>query len=220
MNVLDGFMEVHRMEKHYLYIVLTRTNTMISKLIQAFKKDEYTHAAIALDSDLIHMYSFGRKHRYNPFVGRFKKEDVNEGIYKSCRILPGAIIALEVSEQQYEKARDLVEHFICNSNYYKYNYMGLLHSLLNRSMCYEDRFLCSEFVYYIIKESGISDLYISRNLVRPQSLLSLEGRMIYKGDLKTIKSPNSNWEPKETRTRRGSVMQTLRKSLELLPHYL
>lgn len=57
------------MRKFHLYIVVTRTNTVLSRLIQLVKNDEYTHAAIALDMELDSMYSFGRKHTYNPFVG-------------------------------------------------------------------------------------------------------------------------------------------------------
>ena len=49
------------MERFYLYIVLTRTNTVMSKLIQIFKNYEYTHAAISLDKGLNQMYSFGRR---------------------------------------------------------------------------------------------------------------------------------------------------------------
>lgn len=189
------------MEKCYLYIVLTRTNTVISRLIQLFKNDEYTHAAISLDKELNYMYSFGRRNTYNPFIGRFRKEDINEGIYKFCDTLPGAIIEVEVSREQHEKAKALLEHFITNSKLYKYNYKGLLHSLLNKPACSEDRFLCSEFVYHILNESGIADFKISRNLVRPQSLLKLEGRMIFKGNLKDIKAQNSNWYTKVIITR-------------------
>lgn len=172
------------MEKCHLYIVLTRTNTVMSNLIRFFKNDEFTHAAIAFDKELNHMYSFGRRNTYNPFIGRFKKEDINEGVYKFCNTLPGAIIEVEVSKGQYEKAKVLLEQFIANSHLYKYNYKGLMHSLLNKPECNEYSFLCSEFVYYILKESGIADFKISRNLVRPQNLLNLEGKIIYKGNLK------------------------------------
>jgi hypothetical protein len=194
------------MEKSYLYIVLTRTNTMISRLIQLFKNDEYTHAAISLDKELNYMYSFSRRNSYNPFIGRFKKEDINEGLYKFCDTLPGAIIEIEVSREQHEKARALLEHFISNSSLYKYNYKGLLHSLLNKPASSDYRFLCSEFVYHILKESGIIDFNISRNLVRPQSLLNIEGRLIYKGNLKEIKSRKNNWNTKKIETRGLSVM--------------
>lgn len=174
------------MEKCYLYIVLTRTNTVISRLIQFSKHDEYTHASISLDRELKHMYSFGRRTTYNPLIGRFRRENLNEGVYRLCRRLPGVIIELEVSKEQYEKVRTVLGEFISNSARYKYNYKGLLYSLLNKPMCCENRFLCSEFVYYVLKESGIVDLKVSRNLVRPQTLLNLKGRIIYVGDLKKM----------------------------------
>lgn len=172
------------MEKHHLYIVLTRTNTVLSNLIRMIKNDEYTHAALSLDKELNHMYSFGRRSTYNPFIGMFKKEDIHEGVYKFCNNLPGAIIEVEVNRQQYEKAEAILNHFISNSHLYKYNYKGLVHSLFKIQVCSDDSFLCSEFVYYVLKQSGIADLKVSRNMVRPQSLLSIEGKIIVKGNLK------------------------------------
>ena len=185
------------MEKHFLYVVLTRTNTMISKAVQLVKKDEYTHAAISLDEELNYMYSFGRKYTYYPFIGRFKQEDINKGLYKFHRNLPIIIIEVEVSKQQYEDAKCLLDHFISHRDQYKYNYRGLLYSSMNKSACYDNRFLCSEFVYYILKESGIIDLKISRNLVRPQSLLNLGGRIIYQGSIKSLQYRNSHRKSKE-----------------------
>lgn len=175
------------MKRYYIYIVLTRTNTVISRIIHFIKKDKYTHASISLDKELNQMYSFGRKWTYNPFIGRFRKEDINEGVYKLCNTLPGAVIEIEVTKQQYEKAQELIEHFNANTHRYKYNYRGLLDCMRNKSYFSNDRFLCSEFVYYILNESGIADFNISRNLVRPQSLLSIDGKVIYEGDLKVFK---------------------------------
>ena len=185
------------MGNQYLYVVLTRTNTVMSRLIQIFKNDEYTHAAMSLDKNLEQMYSFGRKHTYNPFVGRFKKEEVDKGIYKISRTVPSLIIELQVSKEQYEKAKELLEQFIINSNLYKYNYMGLMYNLLNKSVSSDYRFLCSEFVYHILKESGVVDFKKSRNLVRPEDLLDVEGRIIYMGDLKEIKLSNRTWNIEE-----------------------
>lgn len=175
------------MKKYYLYIVLTRTQTVISRLIHILKNDEFTHAAISLDKELEHMYSFGRRKLNNPFIGRFKKENLNEGLYQCCNTLPAAIIEIEVSKEQYESAKALIDYFISNSDLYKYNYIGLLYNLLNKPGYNEHRFLCSEFVYHILKESSIADLEISRNLVRPQSLLKIKGKIIYKGNLKEFK---------------------------------
>lgn len=180
-----------------LYIVLTRTNTVMSKLIQVLKSDEYTHAAISLDKNLDQMYSFGRKYTLNPLIGRFKKEDIDKGIYKLSPTVPSLIIEVQVSEQQYKRVKELLEQFICNSNLYKYNYIGLLHNIFEKSVCYDHRFLCSEFVYHILNKSDIVDFKISRNLVRPVNLLNVKGKIIYEGDLKRINPPYETLEIEE-----------------------
>ena len=178
------------MKKYYVYIVLTRTNTVISRIIHGIKREEYTHASISLDMQLHSMYSFGRKNTYNPFIGTFRKEDIDKGVFNLCDVLPGAIIQLEVTRLQYERVKMMIEIFISNKHIYKYNYMGLIHNLLNKPAVIENRFLCSEFVYYLLKESGIINLHISRNLVRPQSFIHIDGKIIYKGDLKSFNLTN------------------------------
>lgn len=185
------------MQRCYIYVVLTRTNTIISRLIRFFKKDEYTHASISLDRNLENMYSFGRKYDFNPFIGVFKHENINKGTYKYCKTLPGVVIELEVTKSQYKKAKALLGHFISNGSRYKYNYMGLVNSLFDKGSCYSTRFMCSEFVYYILNESGIADLDISRSLVRPQSLLTLDGRILFKGNLKDTKLLNRSLRGQE-----------------------
>lgn len=194
------------MEKHYLYIVLTRTNTAISRVIQFIKNDEYTHAAISLDKELNNMYGFGRKYAHNPFWGIFRKEEINKGVYKYHKNLPGAIIEVEVTKDQYEDAKNLLNEFIKNSDIYKYNYMGLIDGMLNNEVYYENRFLCSEFVYHILKESGIVDLEISRNLVRPQNFLNINGNIIYRGNLKNIELQDNNCNIAEIKRRNLSVV--------------
>ena len=174
------------LEKYYIYVVLVRTTTIISRLIQFAKSDEYTHAAISFDIKLDSMYSFSRKHTYYPFIGRFQHEELNKGVYGTHKILPGMIMEIEVTKEQHEKAKELLNQFVSNSNYYKYNYIGLLYSLINKPIHYDNRFLCSEFVYHILNESGIADLNIPRNLVRPQNLLRLDSKCVYKGNLKEI----------------------------------
>lgn len=186
MSIPIKFVEVDIMGYYHLYIVLTRTNSVLSNLIHLFKSDDYTHASISFDRELSQMYSFGRKYTYNPFIGRFKKEDINEGLYSLCNTLPGIIIELDVTKEQYERAKEIVNQFISNSHQYKYNYRGLIHSLINKPAYSEKCFLCSEFVYYVLKESQIVDLHTARNLVRPQNFLNLEGRLFYKGDLKEL----------------------------------
>jgi hypothetical protein len=180
------------LEKAYLYVVLTRTNTVISRLIHFFTHDDYTHAALSFDRDLEEMYSFGRRTTYNPFIGRFKRESLDEGIYKISRNLPGVIVEIEVPKERYDEARELLEVFIANRSRYKYNYRGLVYGLFNKPTTKEDRFLCSQFVYYILHNSGIADFHRPSNLVRPQDFLNLPGRIVFQGDLKDLAETEPN----------------------------
>lgn len=51
------------------YILLTDTGTLFTKFIRLYTHQPYNHASIAFTSDLSEIYSFGRKHMRNPFVG-------------------------------------------------------------------------------------------------------------------------------------------------------
>ena len=120
------------MENKKIYIVLTRTNTILSRLIGLIKNDEYTHASISLDRRLGKMYSFGRKYTHNPFLGRFVEESLNEGVYGYCDNLNGLVMELDVTSEQYMMAEKLIYEFEANRNLYKYNYIGLLNCLLGK----------------------------------------------------------------------------------------
>src|SRR5690554_6615617 len=112
------------MEKYHLYVVFTRAKTIVSRLIHFVSKDEFTHSAISFHKDLRLMYSFARKNTYNPFIGRFRTEELDKGVYGLQKKLPGVVIEIEVTKEQYEKAKKLVDEFVRNIDKYKYNYFG------------------------------------------------------------------------------------------------
>ena len=59
-----------------IYIILTYSGTVLSRIVKAYTGAEYSHVSIGLDENLTKMYSFGRLNPYNPFIGGF----VHEGI--------------------------------------------------------------------------------------------------------------------------------------------
>lgn len=52
-----------------VYIMLTNTGTLFTKLIQGYTKAPYNHASISFNRELSELYSFGRKHPANPLNG-------------------------------------------------------------------------------------------------------------------------------------------------------
>lgn len=52
-----------------LYIVISQTGSIISKMLKAITGDQYNHVSISLDPRLRVMYSFGRLYPNFPFPG-------------------------------------------------------------------------------------------------------------------------------------------------------
>ena len=65
-----------------IYIILTHTGTLLSNIIKFYMGCEFSHVSIALDEQLEQMYSFGRLHPYNPFLGGFVHEYIKQGTFK------------------------------------------------------------------------------------------------------------------------------------------
>jgi hypothetical protein len=170
-------------EKH-LYVVLSKSPTTLSKIIGVVKNNEYTHAALALDENLEYMFSFGRRCSTNPFFGCFKRERIGDALIHSHAKVPGIVIEMTVSTEQYENVTSQIETFLLDGHLYGYNYLGLIGNWWGISHPFEKRFFCSEFVYHVLHESGICNLEKSRGLVSPQDLANIRGRIIFKGNLR------------------------------------
>ena len=87
-----------------IYIVMTQTGTILSRLVKLRTGCEYGHVSIALDENLDKMYSFGRLNPYNPFWGGFVHERINSGTFKRFSKTRARIYSLEIDDEQYEKS--------------------------------------------------------------------------------------------------------------------
>ena len=108
-----------------IYIIVSHTGTVLSRIIQCYTRDEYSHVSIALDKDLEEMYSFGRLNPYNPFYGGFVHERVNEGTFKRFKNTRSCVYSLEVEEYQYRKIKKIIQRFAYHRKAYKFNVLGL-----------------------------------------------------------------------------------------------
>lgn len=185
-----------------IYIVLSRSETVLSRMVNKLTGAEVTHAAISLDSELEYMFSFGRRWASNPFIGCFHRERIDEGIYKKADQLPGVVIELRVTPAQYRAVSKMISDFLLNYHRYEFNYLGLIKQALGRHHTEDNRFFCSEFVYHVLHSCGICDFKRPRSSVHPQELLSL-GRIVYRGDLlrRSEAGPKVTPFPMRTQTR-------------------
>lgn len=165
-----------------IYIILTYTGTILSKIVKIYTRREYSHVSISLKEDLTKMYSFGRINPYNPFSGGFVHEEIDKGTFKRFKKTKTKIYSLEISEEKYEKLESIIEQMKAKKNLYKFNVIGLLGILLNVKIKREKYFYCAEFVKYVLEQSQVLEL---PDLVKPEDFEKVSGiSEIYRGVLR------------------------------------
>ncbi len=174
-----------------IYIVLTHTGTVLSKIIKRFTKDEFSHSSIALDAELRKMYSFGRLRPNNPFIGGFVHEFIHKGTFRKFYNTQAKVFSLTVTEEQYEKLKNTIEHIQRERENYEFNVMGLFAAGINIKIGKEHAFYCAEFVKYVMEEAGINTGL--PNIVKPEDFKKIEGLyQIYEGYLRDYSCPKVN----------------------------
>ncbi len=174
-----------------IYIILTHTGTVLSTIIKFYTKDEFSHVSIALDADLEEMYSFGRLKPYNPFIGSFVHEYINKGTFKRFRNTKAKVYSLYVTDEQYEKAKKVIEYFNSNKEKYRFNLLGLACVSIHKKIVKKNTFYCAEFVRHVLKVSGIIETKELPEIIRPEDFKNLKGlEEEYSGLLRKYKKKN------------------------------
>lgn len=165
-----------------IYIVLTYTGTILSKIVKVYTRREFSHVSIALDEDLKEMYSFGRINAYNPFWAGFVHEDVNKGTFKRFKKTKARVYSLTVKDEQYEKVKEVIRDIQKNKLDYNFNILGLLGVVINYKVKRERYFYCAEFVKYVLEQSNICYL---PDIVKPEDFKEIDNlNVVYNGQLR------------------------------------
>ena len=178
------------MEQPYVYLVLTRTGTVPSRLIGFVTGKPYTHVSIASDVLLTDMYSFCRDKKDKPLPANFNREDINTEVFGACKTIPGEVYRLPVTADQLERYRDTIRHFILNRDSYSYDVGAFLPMALHIPYRLRNKFVCSVWVGFVLGKSGIEhDFKKHPSLIEPEDFRSITGAdLIYRGDLKKYRS--------------------------------
>lgn len=167
-----------------VYILLTDTGTLFTKLIKSFTGAPYNHASLALDLDLHRAYSFGRKSLSNPLAAGFVEEDIYGGIFRRHPDTRCVLLRLSATEEQYKHAGTVLEGFGRAGERCKYNLIGLLGIALNIRIEPRDRYFCSQFVAEALERSGFGLFEKPPALVAPHDFLLHPGLdKIFEGPL-------------------------------------
>lgn len=167
-----------------IYILLTRSDTIVSKLISAATSDEYTHVSICFNSSMKLFYSFARKYVHSPLPAGLRRERLDKGFFKLNPHIPCALYSLDVENEAFYKAKSHVKLMMKHSDSYRFNIYGLFLCKINIPLKRKHHYFCSQFVSEVLKESNAIRLPKAASLMRPVDYTTLpELNEIYTGSI-------------------------------------
>lgn len=167
---------------HNIYIVLSRTQTGVARVLRSFGGLEYNHASIALDREMKELYSFARSEQYGILTGRLVHETMDRYLVGARKEIPILVYELPVTEEEYDWVRVRIRE-IMEDPQYRYNLFSVLTYPIYGGFSTYKAYSCSEFAAYILGYLGYD---IDRPLFeyRPDDLRPLlEQYLCYEGSL-------------------------------------
>ena len=165
-NIMTGIpLHVYEPEEedYSVYIVLSKTQTLPSQVIKLWTREPYAHT--------------------------FINEDITTGVFgrdvqTTCRIG-----RLRVTKEQYEKIMEILEQFKSEKAFYRYNYLGILGVMCQRSVERRYNYFCSQFVSYVLRKAGISLIMKKPGLTCPRDFRMCDDlEIIYEGKLRNYRN--------------------------------
>ena len=173
-----------KQETKTIYILLTRTTTILSRAVHLLTADDYTHVSIAFNKNLQPLYSSSRKNGRTLFPAGPCKESFKRGYLKEHTDIPCAVYELQVTPEVYNRAKREVEKVIKNADNYHFNIIGLLLCRMNIAYNRKKNYFCSQFVSEVLKRSKALSLPKESSLMRPSDYMNLpELALCFRGKL-------------------------------------
>ena len=172
------------MPEKEIYIVISQTGSIVSKMLKRITGAKYNHVSIALDPELHKMYSFGRRYTYFPWYGGFVAESPEFGTLKRFSETQAVVTSISVPQNVYEMIEERLDDMLKNKNDYHYDTIGLLLAFFNIIYKRDHHYYCSDFVREVLVQYGVEDSKIFMPIVQPQHFLDIpDSRVVYTGKL-------------------------------------
>lgn len=168
-----------------IYLVISQTGTLPSRILKAVTGAEYNHISISLGPELTRMYSFGRRQLYNPIWGGFVVESIYAGTFKRFPNTRAVVLAIPVSREVYDGLLTTLEKMAADRTAYAYDLLGLFLAGLHICFHRQRHYYCSAFVKELLLRYHVEGVGQLPDIVQPVHFLTLpRGRRIFRGYLR------------------------------------
>lgn len=174
-------------ENYYIYVVLSRTQTRVAKVIRKVSKAKFSHAAISLDEHLDQIYGFSRPQYQAPFLGKLVKESFTSYTLNLDEEVPVCVYRLPVSKEKYFYVKNKIYEFMHDPEII-YNMFSVVTYPISKGFETYKAYSCIEFVVMILKEIGYP-IHLPYHKYMPDDMMELlEIYKFYEGDIRGIMS--------------------------------
>ncbi len=178
-----------------IYILLSRTGTVPSKMIYFFTRKHFTHASISLLPQTDSFYSYARRRLHNYLIAGLVREDVHTEVFKMFENGECALYSLEVSEESYDKMSELIDYYWNSYDKCTYKFSAIIPMWLGIKQKLKYKMTCSQFVATLIDKSNAYKLPKHPSLMHPTDFLQInEMKLLYRGKIKDCHFPCLNRE--------------------------
>lgn len=173
-----------------IFIVVSQTGTMLSRVLKLLTGAKYNHVSISTDPTLSTMYSFGRKHAYNPFVGGFVIESPHFGTFKRFHETEAIVLSITLPEERIREISDTLAEMYENRSEYRYNTAGLFLAGLRIHYQKKNSYYCSEFAKDFLAQFELISPETIGRIPKPVEFLQIRGAdVVYSGKLRLYDTP-------------------------------
>ena len=165
-----------------VYILLSRSITLPSRIIHFFTGGEFTHTSVGLEGPDGVFYSFGRLHIKRPLPGGMVREQVGRGFYAHFSKTPCCLVSLKISEEAFAELETRLARMYARRRELRYNIIGLGACFFRISLPRRDAYFCSQFVAEMLIQSGAAKLPYPPEATKPMDFTMLPGlQVLYRG---------------------------------------
>lgn len=158
------------MGNKFIYLLFTRSNTLMSRAIFTLTNDEYTHVSISTDERLESFYSFGRRKPNLMLPAGFTRESVYAGLYLHDDRIPCKLVKIRADAETIERMNEILAFFYEHRFEYKYSIIGTILCRLGITYHRDSHRFCSQFVSELLQECSIMTREREPSLIRPSQL--------------------------------------------------
>lgn len=150
-----------------VYLLLTRSNTIVSRAIYQITKDDFTHCSISLDSKMEKMYSFCRRHPYLAYPAGLTTESIYQGFYLKHATIPCQLYYFDIEDGAYQTLEKAINSLMRYRKELKYDLLGTIFCQMNKPHRRSNHRYCSWFIAELLDGLHLLRFEKDVSLVRP-----------------------------------------------------